>query len=404
MSDVRPWEFVVAEDLGRLRQLQLYRQPRIMRPIDATHVECEGRTLVNFSSNNYLGLTHHPRILGAVEQAIARDGFGSAAAPLITGYTPAHDSAERALAAWKGAEAAVFLPSGYQANLAAIQTLAAIGERTNGERPEARRSGGVRFLVDKLAHASLIDAIRGSGAAFRVFPHNHMAKLKRLLSGSDAGVLQVVVTESIFSMDGDAADLTGIARLKEEHKFLLLLDEAHASGVYGPAGAGLAAELRLGQMVDVSILTLSKALGGIGGAVCGSAVFCDALVNYGRAYLFSTALPAAVAAAGEAAITVLREDPSRQMRVRELARHVREKLGQTPFVMPSGDSPIVPIILGEEGHTLRAARELFEKGLLVVAVRPPTVPRGSSRLRITLCSQHSDEEVERLIAAIQYLA
>ena len=193
----------------------------------------------------------------------------------------------QAIAAWKGTEAAILLPSGYQANLAAIQTLAAIGKLT----------GGARFLVDKLTHASLIDAIRGSGEPFRIFPHNHMAKLKRLLQESDKAALQVVVTESIFSMDGDAADLRAIAELKLEHEFFLLLDEAHATGVYGPAGAGLAAEYGLRQIVDVSILTLSKALGGIGGAVCGSAVFCEALVNYGRAYLFSTGVPAAVAAA-----------------------------------------------------------------------------------------------------------
>src|SRR6185437_11498642 len=242
------WDQEIREDLDRLNSRHLLRQRRIIRPIDATHCELDGRTLVNFSSNNYLGLSHHPAVTAAAAQAIARDGLGSAAAPLISGYTAVHESAEGTIAKWKGSEAAVFLPSGYQANLAAVQTVAAIGNL----------SGGVRFLVDKLAHASLIDAIRGSGEEFRVFPHNHMAKLKRLLETAEQGQLQVVVTESIFSMDGDAADLKAIAELKKQHAFFLLLDEAHATGVYGPAGAGLAAEMNLHESVDVSILTLSK--------------------------------------------------------------------------------------------------------------------------------------------------
>ncbi|HET6249997.1 MAG TPA: 8-amino-7-oxononanoate synthase [Tepidisphaeraceae bacterium] len=395
MSEAVPrWNCAVAAHLNHLRQTHLFRARSIVIPIDATHVQSNGRRLVNFSSNNYLGLTHHPKVVAAAASALARDGFGSGAAPLITGYSRAHHCAEQAIARWKGSETAVLFPSGYQANLAAIQTIAAIG----------KLSQGVRFLVDKLAHASLIDAIRGSGEMFRVFPHNGIAKLARLLDDAPADQLQVVVTESIFSMDGDAADLAAIAKLKDQHGFFLLLDEAHATGVYGPAGAGLAAEMSLRDMVDVSVITLSKALGGIGGAVCTSEIFRDAIMNHGRGYLFSTAIPACVAAAGEAAVQVLHEEPGRQMRVRALARRVREEIAALRFAVPAGDSPIIPIILGSEQSALTAAAQLLEAGMLVMPVRPPTVARGSSRLRVTLSSEHTDEEVDQLIGAIRNLA
>src|SRR4051812_6167694 len=226
-------------------------------------------------------------------RAAQSHGAGAGAAPLISGYTDLHASAERALARWKGTESAVLLPSGYQANLAAVQALAAIGERSG--RP-------VHFLLDKLVHASLIDAVRETRAEFRIVQHQGVEKIERLLLEGAGERTQVVVTESIFSMDGDAADLSGLAALKAKCPFVLLLDEAHGTGVYGPSGAGLAAERGLGDAVDVTIVTLSKAMGSGGGAVCASSAFCEAVVNFGRAYIFSTPLPPAPAAAAGAAI------------------------------------------------------------------------------------------------------
>jgi 8-amino-7-oxononanoate synthase len=375
--------------LERRRDSNLLRQRQIVHPLDSTHVEIAGKRYVNFSANNYLGLTHHPRLLREIDNT---HGVGSAAAALITGYTNLHAAAEAAIAGWKGAEAAVLLPSGYQANLAAVQTLAAIGE----DYP-----AGVRFLVDKLAHASLIDAVRATESPMRVFPHNGLSKLSRLLDESDAQQLQVVLSESIFSMDGDAADLRGLAKLKQSHDFVLLLDEAHGSGVYGKNGAGYAAELELQNIVDVSIVTLSKAIGCVGGAVCCSAMFRDALVNFGRAYIYSTSVPPMIASCIAAAIGVMRDEPQRQNRVRELARHVRIELAA--MNIPAGDSPIIPIILESEEAALRAAEKLKKEGLLVVAVRPPTVPAGGSRLRITLSCDHTDEEIEKLLDCLKVL-
>jgi 8-amino-7-oxononanoate synthase len=334
-------------------------------------------------------------VIEAAADAARREGVGAGASPLVTGYGPAQAAAEQRIAAWKGVEAVRLLPSGYQANLAAVQTLAALCG--DGAYEPA---GGVRFLLDKLAHASLIDAVRATGAPFRVFPHNHLPKLERLLREAEPSQAQVVVTESIFSMDGDAADLAGLADLKRRVPFLLLLDEAHASGVYGPAGAGLATEMGLGNIADVTVVTLSKALGCAGGAICTSAAMGEVVTNLSRAYIYSTHVPPSVAAAGAAAIDVLADEPHRQRRVRELGRLVRSGLAEAALTVPPGDSPIVPVILGNEEAAMAAALGLQNEGFWVVPIRPPTVPRGSSRLRITLCSEHTDDEIKRLITSL----
>jgi 8-amino-7-oxononanoate synthase len=384
---VDSWQRLLAADLADVHSLHLYRSRQIVRPIDAVHVEIAGRRFINFASNNYLGLTHHPDVVAASARAAQSDGAGSGAAALISGYTPTHASAEQRLARWKGTESSVLLPSGYQANHAAVQTIAAV----------ARDRGGVRFLLDKLCHASLIDAVRATGAPFRIYPHNHLGKLCRLLEAGEPGQVQAVVTESIFSMDGDAADLAGLAQLREEHEFVWLLDEAHATGVYGPDGAGLASEKGVSERVDITVVTLSKALGGVGGAVCASMQLCEALINHGRAFIFSTNVSPSSAAAAGAAIDVIQREPERFIRLRLLAGHVRERLGM------AGDSPIIPIILQTETAVLAAASGLRDRGMLVGAVRPPTVPRGSSRLRITLCCEHTDAEVNQLITALREL-
>ena len=394
MPDPRPaWRELALEQSRRLQSASLHRRRRVIAPLDATHVRLGDRQLVHFCSNDYLGLSHHPRICQAVKESTDESGAGSGAAPLISGYTPIHAAAEQTLAHWKGADAAVLFPSGYQANLAAIQTAAALGSLT----------GGVRFLVDKLAHASLVDAIRATREPFRVFPHNHLPKLKRLLDQAEPGALQVVVTESIFSMDGDAADLPGLCALRREHNFLLIVDEAHATGVYGPGGAGLARQLHLHEQIDVTIATMSKAMGAIGGCVCAAEPFIDMLVNHARAYLFSTSVPASVAAAALAAVDVMAAEPQRQLRLASLSRRVRAALARQGRQIPMGDSPIIPLILGAEQTALSAADALLEARLLVLPVRPPTVPRGSSRLRVTLSSEHTDDEVDQLIAAIAKL-
>lgn len=374
--------------LARLAREHLLRQRRETVALDSVHVEIAGQRLVNFASNDYLGLTRHKRIIGSSMEAIQHSGMGAGAAPLVTGYRPEHAALERELAAWKQTEAAILVPSGYQANLAAIGAVAAVG------RPK------VRFLLDKLAHASLIDSLRASEVRFRVFPHNFVTKLERLLKQADRDELQVVVTESIFSMDGDAADLPAIVALKRRHPFLLIVDEAHGSGVYGRNGAGYAAELGLSASVDLSIVTLSKAFGLMGGAVCASRDWCDAVVNFGRASVFSTALPPMIAQAARVALQIMRDEPHRQDRVRALAQRVRAGLKAAGCKLLRGDSPVIPLIVGSEAAALNAAEVLKQRGLLVPAIRPPTVPPGSSRLRVTVSCEHTDDEIQSLIETV----
>lgn len=386
-----PWlDVLCAERLRSLEQQTLLRQRQALFVLDSTHVLLDGRSFVNFASNSYLGLTHHPRMLAAAREALA-GGVGAGASALVSGYSVVHCEAEAALAAWKGSEAAVLLPSGYQAAHAAINTFSHI---------KSTQWPGVRYLLDKLSHASLIDAVQASRQPLRIFPHNGMTKLERLLADSPADQLQVVVTESIFSMDGDAADLAALVKLKRKHRFALVLDEAHGSGVYGTDGAGYAAEMGVRSIVDVSIVTLSKALGAAGGAVCASQAFCDALVNLGRPYIYSTSVPAVLAASAKTAIGIMRDEPGRQARLRSLARDVRSALRAAGLSIPEGDSPIIPVILGSEADALRAAWQLGDAGLLVGAIRPPTVPRGTSRLRITLSCDHTNEDIARLIEQV----
>ena len=394
---VAAWPAIIQSALERQIETDSLRRRRAVRILDATHAEIDGRRLTNFSSNNYLGLTHHPRVIDAFSRAAQSHGVGSGAAALISGYSTVHASAERAIARWKKTESAILLASGYTANLAAVQTLAALGSET---------AGGVRFLLDKLAHASLIDAVRAvarphGNITYRIFPHNHIAKLGRLLEEAPADQLQVVVTESVFSMDGDAADLGTLAELKKRHRFLLLLDEAHATGVYGPAGAGYAAERGFDSLADVSVLTLSKAIGVSGGAVCASNAFCQAVVNFGRAFIYSTNIPPAVAAAVEASIQVMHDEPHRQQRLRQIATAARQKLTAAGATLPEGEAAILPILVGDAAAALNAAKELENAGYLVLAIRPPTVPPGTSRLRLTLSSEHTDEEIAGVVAAIE---
>jgi 8-amino-7-oxononanoate synthase len=260
---------------------------------------------------------------------------------------------------------------------------------------------GMRFVLDKLCHASLIDAVTGSGTPYRIYPHDDVERLERFLKEAPRDQFQVVISESIFSMDGDEVDLASLAKLKKRWPFVLVLDEAHGSGVYGENGAGYAAEMRLQSAVDVSLVTLSKAVGLMGGAVCGSRQFCEAVVNWGRAYMYSTAISPALAAGIEESIGVMKREPQRQKRVRDLASRVRDELKRHGKEIVEGDSPIIPIVLGSDERALEAANKLREKNLLVIAIRPPTVARGTSRLRITLSCEHSDAEIEELIATLR---
>lgn len=328
--------------------------------------------VVSFASNDYLGLSAHPTVIAAAHDALDRWGAGATASRLVVGSRPPHHDLEADLAAWKGTEAALVLPTGYMANVAVLTALA---------------PRGTRILSDEVNHASIIDGCRLAGGEVEVLPHDDLACLDAALAVD--GRPTVVVTDTVFSMDGDAADLDGLAGVCSRHGALLVLDEAHA--VLGPDIDPAAHP----DLALVRVGTLSKALGSLGGFVASTRAVRDLLVNVARPFIFTTGLSPADAAAGRAALGVVRSAEGDDLRAR-LRGHVDR-------LAPGHPSPIVPVVLGAEEAAVAAATALLDRGLLVPAIRPPTVAPGTSRLRVTLSAGHTDEQVDALVAGLTTL-
>lgn len=366
----------LTSELDDLHAQGLWRELRPLEEVDGVNVKREGRELVNFSSNDYLGLACSEELRQALVEGVSKYGGGSGASRLVCGTHRVHMELEEALADFKRTQAALCFSSGFAVALGTIPALMGSGDT---------------ILLDKLCHASLVDAARLSGAVIRVFPHNHLDKLSRLLATATGRVL--IVTESIFSMDGDAAALREIVELKEKHGAWLLLDEAHAVGVLGPQGRGLAAALGLENRIELQMGTLSKTLGLSGGYLAASRQVIDLLINRARSFIYSTAPPPHVAyAAGEMLKLIAGEEgEKRRQRLHEHISKLSDLL-QTP----AHPAAILPIILGGESEALEASKNLLEAGFLVPAIRFPTVARGRARLRITLSAGHLPEQILNL--------
>ncbi|HOW70241.1 MAG TPA: 8-amino-7-oxononanoate synthase [Phycisphaerae bacterium] len=377
-----PWAEQLADLVGR----GLHRSLRTVESAPGRHLTADGRRLICFSSNNYLGLAAHPAVALAAKAAIERWGWGSGASALISGYTAAHAELADRLAAFESAEASLVCSTGYQANLAAIRGLAGPGDV---------------ILLDKLDHASIIDGARGSGAVVRVCPHRDYAKLRRLLERGGAFRRRIIVTDSVFSMDGDLADLPRLVELKRRYEAILCVDEAHATGVLGLGGRGAAELMNVAGQVDVTVGTLSKALGGVGGFVAGSRLMIDWLVNTARAFIYTTALPPAACAAAGAALELVRCEPWRRVKVLDLAERMRSALASRGWDTGPSCTQIVPVIVGSSERALRLSGALEREGILVPAIRPPTVPGGGARLRISLSAEHEPEDVAALVQALE---
>lgn len=376
----------ISNSLEQLASAGLLRSLRAVESAQGSHVTVDGRRLCCLSSNNYLGLADHPHLVAAVKAALDRWGWGAGASRLVCGHMSPHAELEARIAAFKGTQAALVCSTGYQANLAAIRGLAGDGDVV---------------IIDKLNHASIVDAARGSGAVLRVFPHRDYDKLERLLQRTADARRRVIVTDSLFSMDGDFADLPRLVELKERYNALLVVDEAHATGVYGQNGRGLAEMMHVEARIDVTVGTFSKALGGIGGFVAGSAELIQWLVNTAGAFIYTTALPPAACAAALAALDLVEREPQRRRKVLALAARLRSELGdRLGFDLGGSSSQIVPVVLGEADAAVRLSRSLEEAGFLIPAIRPPTVPRGKARLRISLTADHEPLDVDQLVAAL----
>lgn len=369
-----------------LRELEADGLLRGLRPLDSApgpSVVRNGRELWNFASNDYLGLSGHERIKDAFCEGIGRFGAGSTASRLVCGTQPPHLLLEESLAEKKRTEAALTFSSGYATALGTIPVIAGKDDF---------------ILLDKLSHASLVDASRLSGATLRVFPHNDTGKLSRLLNtirakSPDATIL--VVTESVFSMDGDLCPLREIVELTEAHGALLFLDEAHAIGVLGNHGMGLAEELDLQERIAFQMGTLSKAVGLSGGYIAASRAWIDLFINRARAFIFSTAPPPAVAHAARMSLELIDSAEGTGL---------RERLFSNIRLLADHPSPVIPHIFGGNHETLDAAASLESSGFLVPAIRFPTVPRGTARLRVSISASHPPAAVTALAAAISALA
>ncbi|MFP4224497.1 MAG: aminotransferase class I/II-fold pyridoxal phosphate-dependent enzyme [Phycisphaeraceae bacterium] len=385
-------------DLDELGRASLRRSLRLL-PGVGLRVAVAGKRLLNLASNDYLGLAGHPRVKAGAIDAIERCGAGAGASRLVAGHLDLHAQVEQRLTALKTASpgcGSLLLPTGYMANLAVLTALAGPGDLV---------------CVDKLVHASLIDAARSCGAAVRSYPHLQTAKLERLLArhrreheGAEGPrrPRRFIVTDSIFSMDGDAADLPALADLARRHEAVLVVDEAHATGVLGEHGAGLAELQGAAGRVDISISTASKGLGSLGGIVTARQEVIDTLVNRGRPMIYTTGAMPAQAGAILAALDVVRDEPWRRQRVLALSAMVRDRLTEAGWLLPATTvpTPIVPLVVAEAAEALSLADRLREAGILAVAIRPPTVPPGSARVRISLRADLEDADVEQVLAAI----
>ncbi|MEW5973861.1 MAG: 8-amino-7-oxononanoate synthase [Pseudomonadota bacterium] len=380
---------------NRLRQrlserhaADLYRHPRIAEGPTTPRRVVDGREVLSFCSNDYLGLASHPEVIAAFKRGADEYGVGSGAAHLVNGHTRAHQALEDELAAFTGRERALLFSTGYMANLGAIGALVGRGDAV---------------FEDRLNHASLLDAGLLSGARFKRYPHADTDALAGLLVGTDAGE-RLLVTDGVFSMDGDLAPLPELAALARRHDAWLMVDDAHGIGVLGASGRGTVEHFGLGaDEVPVLMGTLGKALGTAGAFVSGSADLIEWLVQAARPYIYTTAMPAALAEATRASLRLIDEEPWRREHLRTLITRFRAGAEQLGLHLMPSDTPIQPILVGDAGEALGLSQRLLDTGIQVTAIRPPTVPQGTARLRVTFSAAHSLQDVNRLLTALENL-
>jgi glycine C-acetyltransferase len=378
----------VSEQLNDIEARGLRRRARRVEGPQGPRLWVDGRHVLGLCSNNYLGLSRHPVLLAAVRQALDSEGLGSGASRQISGSMRAHRQAEEALAGYAGQAGSVLFSSGYACNVGVMQALA---ERTDV------------IFSDRLNHASLIDGARLSRANVVVYEHGDPVDLERKLREHRAsGRAALVVTESMFSMDGDVPPMAEIARLAREHEAGLVVDEAHALGVLGPHGQGVCRAL--GIQPDVMIGTLGKSFGSEGAFAAASDAVVDLVRHRARSYVFSTAPSPAVAVAAVAAVKLVSEADGLRANLRSHAKRLREGLQQLGYDVMAGEGPIIPVMVGEPGPTMDLSRRLFERGVFVHGVRPPTVPEGTGRLRVVPMASHTREDIDEALRAFAEVA
>ena len=372
----------ISDELERIKKSGLYRKLNIVESAQGTHLEIKGKTYLSFCSNNYLGLANNPLVIKAVKDAVGKYGWGAGASRLVSGNMRLHEVLEGEISRFKGKEASIVFPTGYMANVGTISSLVSKGDLV---------------ICDKLNHASIIDGCRLSGADFRVYPHCDMEKLENILKKSSKYSRKLIVTDTVFSMDGDIAPLPDIVRIAHKYKAMVMVDEAHGTGVFGKRGGGVVEHFNLSKKIDIVMGTLSKVVGSLGGYVSGDEDLINFLRNKARPFMYTTALPPAVCAASIAGIKLIQKDPSLRTSLWNNVRYLKKELGLLNLNVIPSESPIIPILIGDAKKAVDVSKFLYKKGILILAIRPPTVPAKSSRLRMTVMSTHTKKDLEKLL-------
>lgn len=376
----------IDEEMAMLHRKHLYRQLRVVQEVlPEGWITMEGRRLLNLSSNNYLGLANSRLLREEAGEWLQRFGASASASRLIVGNLSLHQTVEDKIAAFQGTEAAILYNTGYMANVGVISAL---------------MNKGDYILSDKLNHASIIDGIILSGAEFRRYPHADLNRLEDLLQKGSARNRKLIVTDSVFSVDGDIAPLKEIVELKERFGAILMIDEAHGGGVFGENRRGVAEMLGVEEGVEVHMGTFSKAFGSYGAYVCGSRKLVNYLINKSRSFIYSTSLPPAVLGANLATIRVVAETPELSQKVLENAVYLRQNLNRLGFNTLASASQIIPVLVGDNQKAVKFASMLLKKGVMAVAMRPPTVPPGTARLRLSVTAEHRCEDLDFAIASL----
>lgn len=387
--DMTAFETALHHRLEQQRAAGRYRQRRSQ--CDAgVRTRIDGRDMLTFCSNDYLGLATHPRVVEAVCDGARRFGAGGGASHLVSGHQQIHDRLEARLAQWTGRERALLFSSGYQANLGVISAL---------------MSRGGHVVHDRLNHASLLDGTRLSGARLHRFDHVDVPMAAQMLAGLAPDTDRLLVSDGVFSMDGDSADIAALAVLAQRHDVPLMIDDAHGLGVLGAHGAGtLEAQNVAADRVPILVGTLGKALGTQGAFVAGSHTLIEALIQFARPFVYTTSLSPALASATLAALDIVQTEPERRRHLHRLIQRFRQELTELALpgitLMPS-ETPIQPLLVGSEQAAMALSDRLYEAGILCTAIRPPTVPSGASRLRVTLSAAHTDADLDRLLSALE---
>ena len=371
-------------ELARLEASGLYRRRGVTETPQSVWVQVEGERLLSFCSNDYLGLANHPQVIAALQAGARQYGVGAGASHLVSGHSRAHQALEEELADYVGSERTLLFSTGYMANIGVVTAL------TDRHTP---------IVEDRLNHASLIDAARLARAPVKRFPHKDAAHLRALLAR--LGRPALITTDAVFSMDGDAADLPALMAMTQEYGARVLVDEAHSFGVLGPNGAGLLAQGGIKPRLPFILMgTLGKAMGTFGAFVAGEAALIELLIQRARTYIYTTALPPALAEATRAAVSIARHEHWRRERLVAIVRRFRHGAQSLQLKLGASETPIQPILVGAAQAAMDLSRRLRANGLLVPAIRPPTVPAGAARLRVSFCALHEDEHVDRLLDAL----